>query len=410
MPPATSAPLARIRPPALYLIWVGYLAITCLTVGVFAAAAPARYEGLRATCAGNDCQATAAYLVALDAFTALVWLTLSLLVFWRRPGDRMGLFTALTLLTFGVARFPDTTLALAIARPEWLLPVETLRFLGSACLSIFVFVFPDGRFIPWPTRLIAAAWIIVQIPEFFFPATLASSNGWPSWLRFAGFFGFVAVVVAAQAWRYAQASTLRQRLQTRWAVLGFALALICYLALAFGYPLLRDLHISPVTLPPVALTTLTSLTFLLAPSSLAIAMLRNRLYAVDTLINRALVYGSLTVILATLYFGLVAGMQLLTVVVTRNAEPSALVIVVSTLVIAAAFQLLRRRLQRSIDSRFYRRSYNARATINAFAESLRGEVDLSDVRERLLEVTLETVQPTHVSLWLNPRAERERQV
>ncbi|HEX8731581.1 MAG TPA: hypothetical protein VF725_05920, partial [Ktedonobacterales bacterium] len=204
-------------------------------------------------------------------------------------------------------------------------------------------------------------------------------------------------------------STLRQRLQTRWAILGFALALISYLALSFGYPLLRELHVSPVTLSPVALATLTSLTFLLAPISLAIAMLRNRLYAVDTLINRALVYGSLTVILAALYFGLVAGMQLLTVVVTRDEQPSALVIVVSTLVIAAAFQPLRRRLQRDIDSRFYRRSYNARATINAFAETLRGDVDLSDVRERLLEVAMETMQPTHASLWLNPRAERERQ-
>ncbi|HEX8732759.1 MAG TPA: hypothetical protein VF725_11955, partial [Ktedonobacterales bacterium] len=121
-PPATPGPLARIRPPALYLVWVGYLAITCVTVAVFVAAAPLRYAGLRATCAGSGCQATAAYLVALDAFSAFVWLALSLLVFWRRPGDRMGVFTALTLLTFGVARFPDTPLALAAARPEWLLP------------------------------------------------------------------------------------------------------------------------------------------------------------------------------------------------------------------------------------------------------------------------------------------------
>lgn len=393
-------PTTGLRPPAVYILGIGYLAVTCLTIGIFAVALPLRYGALRDTCAGTNCGATAAFLVALDAFTALIWLALSLLVFWRRPGDRIGLFTALTLLTFGVARFPDTPLALSAAYPVWSLPVETLRFLGSACLSIFVFVFPDGRFVPRHTRWITAAWILLQVPEFYFSNSIASSTGWPSWLRFAGFLGFVAVAIAAQTWRYRIISTPRQRLQTRWAVFGFSLALICYLALSFGYPLLVSFAPSAVILSPAALSTLVSLTFLLAPISLAIAILRHRLYDIDILINRALVYGSVTATLALLYFTLVATLQFVVVSLTRDRQPSALVIVVSTLLIAALFQPLRRTLQRNIDRRFYRRAYDARATITAFAESLRGEGDLSDIRERLLDVAIATMHPTHASLWL----------
>lgn len=370
-------------------------------------AAPARYAQLTHACANQRCATTAAYLVALDACTALAWLALALLVFWRRPGDRIGVFTSLTLLTFGVARFPDTPLALIAAHPVWWLPVETLRFLGSACLSIFVFVFPDGHFAPRFTRWIVAAWIIAQIPEFFFTATSASSDTWPPLVRFTGFLGFTLCVVAAQAWRYRRISTPMQRTQTRWAVLGFSAALICYLALTFGYPLLINSDTSLTPLTPVALTTLTSLTFLLAPISLAIAILRHRLFDVDTLINRALVYGSLTALLALLYAASTLALQFVVMAVTRRAQLPSLAIVVSTLLIAAAFQPLRRALQRGIDQRFYRRHYDARATFNAFAASMRHEVDLADLRERLLDVVLETLQPTHASLWLRSPAERE---
>src|SRR6185437_13441846 len=126
------APPRRMR--ALPLLWLALLAIAACTVGVFIAAMPLRYAQEMRACAGTHCDATAAYLVALDAFTALVWLALALVVFWRRPGDRVGMFTALTLLTFGVGRFPDTPLALSAAYPQWSLPVAALRFLGSACL------------------------------------------------------------------------------------------------------------------------------------------------------------------------------------------------------------------------------------------------------------------------------------
>lgn len=402
----TSLP-GRLRPPLLYGVWAGWFAIICVTLGVFAMAAPARYAQLTHACMNQRCATAAAYLVALDVCTALAWLVLALLVFWRRPGDRFGLFTSLTLLTFGVARFPDTPLALIAANPAWGFPVEALRFLGSACLSVFVFVFPDGRFAPRFTRWIVTAWIIAQIPEFFFTTTAASSNTWAPLVRFVGFLGFTLCVVAVQIWRYRHVSMQMQRVQTRWAVLGLSTALICYLALVFGYPLLISANSALTPLAPIALTTLTSLTFLLAPISLAIAILRYRLFDVDTLISRALVYGSLTALLALVYAASTLAFQVVITAFTKHAQLPPLDIVLSTLLVAAAFQPLRRALQRGIDRRFYRRRYDTRATVNAFAASLRQEIDLAELRERLLDVVQDTLQPVHVSLWLRSPGERE---
>lgn len=306
-----------------------------------------------------------------------------------------------------MARFPATPLALIVTYPGWWFPVAALRFLGSACLSIFVFVFPDGRFTPRFTRWIVAAWVLVQIPEFFFATTTASSDNWSPLVRFSGFLGFTLCVVAAQAWRYRRVSTPVQRTQTRWAVLGFSAALICYLALRFGYPLLAVADRTFQPLSPVIMTTLTSLTFLLAPASLAIAIMRYRLFDVDAIINRALVYGSLTALLALLYAASTLALHFIVMIGVNRQQLPSLVVVVSTLLTAAAFQPLRRGLQHAIDRRFYRRGYDAHATINTFATNLRQEIDLADLREQLLNVVTDTLQPSHVSPWLRQPAKRD---
>jgi len=139
------------------------------------------------------------------------------------------------------------------------------------------------------------------------------------------------------------------------------------------------------------------------PIAAGIAILRYRLYEIDIIINRTLVYGSLSATLVALYLGGVILLQRLLVLLT--GEKSTLAVVASTLVIAAMFNPLRRRIQTFIDRRFYRRKYDAGKTLASFSSRLREETDLDSLSDDVLEVVRETVQPEHASLWLRPPAE-----
>jgi hypothetical protein len=136
------------------------------------------------------------------------------------------------------------------------------------------------------------------------------------------------------------------------------------------------------------------------PISIGIAILRYRLYEIDTLINRTLVYGSLTAMLVALYFGGILVLQRLFVLL--SGQETTLAVVASTLLIAALFNPLRRRIQSFIDRRFYRRKYDARKTLEGFSIKLREETDLDALCDDLTTVVRETMQPAHVSLWLRP--------
>ena len=138
------------------------------------------------------------------------------------------------------------------------------------------------------------------------------------------------------------------------------------------------------------------------PVAIGLAVLKYRLYDIDVVINLTLVYGSLTAMLVALYFGCVATTQTILRALTGQTEQPQLAIVISTLVIAALFNPLRRRIQSFIDRRFYRRKYDARKTLEAFSARLRDETDLETLNHDLASVIRETMQPAHVSLWLRP--------
>jgi hypothetical protein len=142
--------------------------------------------------------------------------------------------------------------------------------------------------------------------------------------------------------------------------------------------------------------------FTAVPIAVGFAMLRYRLYDIDLLINRTLVYGSLTLMLALVYFGGVTATQAVFTALTGQEQQPQFAIVVSTLVIAALFNPLRRRIQAFIDRRFYREKYDAAKTLEAFSAKLRNETDLNALCDNLIGVTSETMQPAHVSLWLRP--------
>jgi len=263
---------------------------------------------------------------------------------------------------------------------------------------MFFLLFPGGRFAPRWTRWLAVAFLAFQVPGYFFP-NIYSFLG-PGYVEGFVFMGLVLGMLGSQIYRYRRVSTLRQRRQTKWVVSGSAVA-ICAL---FG--LLTPLFLSPPTLgeiSPIVLSltsALVSLTMLLIPLSIGVAVLRSGLFDIDVVINRALVYGTLTATLVVVYVSCVVGLQRL--LSPLLGEGNQLAIVASTLSIAALFTPLRRRIQTLIDRRFYRKKYDARRTLEEFSARLREETDLQQLNADLLSVVSATMQPAHVSLWLKP--------
>jgi len=373
--------------------------ITCNVVGALTE------KGLRALAPFNvSVSEYAAFYTIFWAIIVVIWCGIGLLIFWRRSDDGMALLSAFFLVMFNTG---PTSSALSIAYPALGLPIVLVGLPGQVSLWLFLLLFPSGRLVPrWMGLIIPFA--IMQAVLFVAPPTsLFSANSWPGWLN-----GLLALItdgsiIVSQVYRYRRVSTAVEHQQTKWV--AFAITTVVAGFFVFGvlfsalFPAV-DGPDSPYSLIQIVYPFL----LLTLPFSIGVAILRFHLYDIDVLINRTLVYGTLTVLLALVYFGLVIGLESLVRLVTGQASQSPVVIVVSTLAIAALFQPLRRRLQILIDRRFYRRKYDAARTLAAFGATLRNEVDLQQLREHLVAVVDETMQPTHVSLWLRKDEQRRK--
>jgi hypothetical protein len=271
-------------------------------------------------------------------------------------------------------------------------------FVGYMAWMLFFYLFPSGRFVPRWTRWLALCWFIfVGLWTFtpFGPPT------WPPLLFNVSILVLWGSFLVAQLYRYVRVSDAIQRQQTKWVVFGVAVAVAGVLATIFTLGAAVDLP--PEQVGPRMLSMLLMDAFMLfIPLSIGIAVLRTRLFDIDVVINRTLVYGSLTAMLALVYLGGVATSEAIFRRLTGQEQQSQLAIVISTLVIAALFNPLRHRIQSFIDRRFYRRKYDARKTLEAFSAKLRDETDLEALNAELVAVVRETMQPSHISLWQRP--------
>ena len=417
-PPATS-----LRPhwlPIARVAWVA-VAITALAIVLFSV--PSSFEHFSSVCTaasevcseravnqptpeglqalrdvGLSVRSYALLNVVIDKVGDLVWFAVGALIFLRRSDDRMALLTSMFLVAFGtVAVDPTDAETLISSHPAWWLPVRGVEMVGTVCVVLFFLLFPSGRFVPRWTRWLAVAWLAIQVPEIPFPELYSGSPALES-VSLLVFVGFVLSVTWSLVYRYRRVSSAAQRQQTKWVVFGTTLGV----AGTFPFQLPLDFNLVGGDTPLVLLVLNMgfTLSFLLVPFSISVAVLRSHLFDIDVLINRALVYGSLTAMLIGLYVGAIVVLQRLFVVVT--GEKSTLAVVVSTLVIAALFNPLRRRIQSFIDRSFYRRKYDAVKTLEAFSAKLRDETDLEVLSDDLIGVVKETMQPAHVSLWLRP--------
>jgi hypothetical protein len=409
---------ARLQGRWLVLARVGWVVLAVFTLIVVVASLPVYIAKLQTPCAGSACGNEAlgtpklagvlkgmglsignyaAYRVALTLATMVVCLVVSTVIIWRRSDDRMALLVAYMLVTFGPTSVTSTVLAIP---SPWQVPNACLFFLALALLVLVGLLFPSGQFVPRWTRWTLIVFLAVLIPFTFFPNAPFTQNTLALSLLYLTSLGENAIIAVVQLYRYRRVSSPLQRQQTKWVAYG--IAVLC-LVIVVGYVLLIVPSLSsPSSLYPLALEVIVAFLALLIPLSFGFAMLRYRLWDIDILIRRTLVYGTLTAILTGVYVGLVIGLQaLLRGIISQD---SSVAIVISTLAIAALFQPLRRSIQRIIDRRFYRSKYDAAKTVAAFSATLRQEVDLDQLRERLLTVVQETMQPAHVSLWLRPPA------
>jgi hypothetical protein len=302
----------------------------------------------------------------------------------------MALFVSLMLLTLGGALpMPLFTLDLSLV---WTALARALSFVGAASAILFFYIFPDGRFVPRWSRWLWLASIGVVAPSLLVPYSFLSMLQYPS-LNAVLSASIVGALVIAQGYRYKRVSNAAQRQQTKWVVFGTVAALGGY----GGFTAL-DVLLQSALLASLLGNTAFFVLMLLIPVSIAVAILRHRLYDIDILINRTLVYGSLTATLVAVYVGSIVVLQGLVRALT--GQESQLAIVASTLAVAALFNPLRHRVQGFIDRRFYRRKYDAAKTLEAFSAKLRDETDLDALSDDLVGVVRETMQPAHVSLWL----------
>ena len=363
-------------------------------------------EGVRALQdVGLSVRSFALLNVVIDKVFELVWFAVGALIFWRRSDDWMALLVSVFLVAFGTVTVdPTAANSLISSQPAWWLPVRSVEILGSVCVVLFFLLFPSGRFVPRWTRWLAVAFIAYQLTDILIPSGLYSSSpaldGVSQWML----IGFIVGVVWSQIYRYRRVSSPAHRRQTKWVVFGTTLGVAG--TSVFKLPL--DFHLVGGDTPFVVLLLKIgfALSFLLVPLSISIAVVRSHLFDIDVVINRTLVYGSLTAMLIGLYFGAIVVSQRLFVLLT--GEKSTLAVVASTLLIAALFTPLRRRIQGFIDRSFYRRKYDARKTLEAFSSKLRDETDLEALNNELVGVVRETMQPAHVSLWVRPDPAQRR--
>jgi hypothetical protein len=350
-------------------------------------------------------QAGISHDVAILIGLVLPWVaftTTGLFIFWRKSDDGAAMLFALLLVVWG-----GTTLraleALERAHSGLWLPVRLLSLTAVFLLLIVLLVFPDGRFVPGWTRLLAGAAVPLLVLFADVSRTMNALPDPPEGISLERFAlqalvasVFLATGLWAQVYRYRHVSGPVQRQQTRWVV--FSLGLI-FVVLFVGL-IFPSLFVDTANSWFAWTLLATAPLFIAFPVSIAIAILRYRLYDIDRIISRTLVYGALTVLLAGVYAGAVLVLGQLFGGI--GGEPPSWAIAGVTLAVAALFQPARRRIQSTVDRRFNRRRYDAARTVEAFSTRLRHEVDLDTLSAELVAVVNQTVQPTRTWLWLRP--------
>ena len=330
--------------------------------------------------------------LAVSVLAALSLVAVGLIIFWRKADSWFGLYVGVLFVWFGTqANF--VTGPVGQVQPMLVPILDVLGNLAWLAFFPLLYLFPDGRFVPRWTGWLLPVWLGLM--------TLFTLQLLPDSLAFAPVALYLLLGIGSQGYRFARRSDVVQRQQTKWVLfsLGFVVVMTTWAGSILAASqseqqfTVWDLWVSTVA------TTLFAVSLAALPISIGIAILRYRLWDIDVIIRKTLVYTALTGLLALVYFGSVVLLQRLVGALTGAAQ-SPLAVVVSTLAIAALFTPLRRRIQDGIDRRFFRKKYDAQQVLAQFAVTARDETDLDALTGELARVVQETLQPEQVSVWL----------
>ncbi len=321
-------------------------------------------------------------LVVVAAFAAV-----SGLLIWRKPNDRGAMFASFALLLFGSVTYPDFAAQAVRTTPTVWLPMVVLDRVGAAAFTTFLFVFPDGRFVPRFMRWVALGWVVVQLPGPLLTPEARDAYNVAVVPAFLIGFGCVAV---SQVYRYRRVSSRVQRLQTRWTAVGFVAAMLVYAGtgvLQLFFPQVRE------PLPGLVLTIVADVAIVLVPVSLAVALLRHGLFDVDAVIGRTLVYGALTLAVVAIYVVLVGYLSSL-----FRTDDNLLISLLATGVVAILFQPLRERLQRAANRLLFGQRDEPYAVLSDLGRRLAASADPTDVLPAVAETIARALKVPYVAI------------
>jgi hypothetical protein len=356
---------ARLVVRGLNLARVAWPLYVALVMSIFVAGLQARYleltnpiprlsQGLERLGLGIGAHAT--YNLALEIVFALVFIGVAAIIYARNSDDWIGVFSAYALVTFGMASSPilPTLDSLTTFDPAWDVAVKLLRFLAWALLLIFFYLFPDGRFLyPVMRPMVIITMITIQIPWNMFPDSPISPWQWPAWWHIAAILATWGPAILTQVLHYVRISDSVRRQQIKWFVFGSVAAFVGSLGVFIPRlfdPQLGDPGIASSLQYQIVSTGVLTISVMMLPLSIGISILRYRLWDIDLIINKTLVYIPLTSILAGMY---AASLKIFQAFFENLLGLSGdISVVLTTLLLVSTFSPIKDAIQRAVDRRF----------------------------------------------------------
>ncbi len=399
--PMTALEREHLQGHALFLARLVWILITLSSIALFLLSLPpGNAQALERAASPEVSEALKISGISTDVFVLLyvlrkvifvaVFVVVGILLFVRKSAEQFALFVSLTLIMFGTMAFINTNQFLS-SYPQliqWL--GEFIQWAGTVTIGLFFYLFPDGRFTPRWTRLPALAWILLQTQESFFPLAPFALTRWFPWLHRIEAAGFVITWLLAQVMRFRDRSDPIQRQQTKWVVLGASIAVLGWFSVTFLYrPSLPNLWLTELR-PFLQLGF-----FLFIPLSIAIAMFRFRLWNIDPIVNRTLVYATLTLLVIGMYVLVISYLSFM-----FRTQANFFISLIATGIVAVTFQPLRERLQQGVNRLMYGERDDPTAVISRLGQRLEASLEPDSILAAVVETVASALKLPYAAVAL----------